>query len=378
VHIGFSSAFGNPGNALPDTDAYRRDLDLFDLAEPLGFDSVWTVEHHFSGYNMSPSPLVFLAYMAGRTTRVKLGSQVVVLPWHDPLRVAEEVALLDNVSGGRFIFGMGRGLARHEYDGYRVEIDSSRERFQEYAQMIMSALETGVAEFDGTYLQQPPVTIRPAPLRSFSDRVYVASMSSEAMEPLARLGVGLKIVVQKPWPSVMEDVENYSNTYREVHGTEAPAPIVTSPLFVHEDSDVAQEVGVKWLSAYFRSVVEHYGFDKPYGGPGDVYKKMSANIAKHGFEAMGAQYAKLCPCGTPDQVVEAIAEMRANIGIGGFIGQFQYAGMPADVAEANLRLFADKVLPRVHELEGSLPIDDAPMGHTGGDAPSEPLEMSTL
>jgi|HubBroStandDraft_6_1064221.scaffolds.fasta_scaffold31991_1 alkanesulfonate monooxygenase SsuD/methylene tetrahydromethanopterin reductase-like flavin-dependent oxidoreductase (luciferase family) len=359
MHVGFSSAFGNPGDSLPDSEVYQRDLRLFDLAEPLGFDSLWTVEHHFTGYNMSPSPLVFLSYMAGRTRRIRLGSQVVVLTWHDPLQVAEEVALLDNLSGGRFLFGMGRGLARSEYEGYRTEVETSRDRFAEYATMIMDGLETGFVEGHGQFVEQPRRQIRPTPLRGFRDRAYVASMSSEAMPLLATLGVGLKIVVQKPWPAVKADVDSYAKIFRACHGFDAPAPIVTSPVFVDENPDRASEVGQRWMSDYFRSLVEHYEFDKPYGGPGDVYQKMAANIAKYGWEEMGQRYAGLCPCGTSEEVYQHIAGIQAEIGMGGFIAQFQFARMPAADAEASMRLFAERVLPRLRDLPGGITSDGA-------------------
>ncbi len=83
-----------------------------DLAEPLGFQSIWGVEHHFTDYTMCPDVLQFLTYMAGRTTRAELGSMVVVLPWHDPMRVAEEVSMLDHISSGRLILGLGRGAGK--------------------------------------------------------------------------------------------------------------------------------------------------------------------------------------------------------------------------------------------------------------------------
>ena len=105
MHVGLAAIFQNPGKARADFEVYRQDLRLADLAEPLGFESVWGVEHHFTDYTMCPDVLQFLAYMAGRTERVQLGSMVVVLPWHDPLRVAEEVSMLDNLSGGRLILG---------------------------------------------------------------------------------------------------------------------------------------------------------------------------------------------------------------------------------------------------------------------------------
>src|SRR5436305_1447265 len=98
MHVGYAPGFYNPGNIRPDREVYREDLRLAELAEPLGFDSVWTVEHHFTDYIMCPSVTQFLAYMAGKTSRIQLGSMVIVLPWHDPVRVAEEVAMLDNMS----------------------------------------------------------------------------------------------------------------------------------------------------------------------------------------------------------------------------------------------------------------------------------------
>jgi alkanesulfonate monooxygenase SsuD/methylene tetrahydromethanopterin reductase-like flavin-dependent oxidoreductase (luciferase family) len=84
-----AAIFQNPDRKRPDLEVYQNDLRLADLAEPLGFDSVWTVEHHFTDYTMCPDPIQFLTWMAARTTKIKIGSMVVVLPWHDPLRVAE-------------------------------------------------------------------------------------------------------------------------------------------------------------------------------------------------------------------------------------------------------------------------------------------------
>ena len=128
MHVGMASIFQNPGRRLTDQDVYREELRLADLVEPLGFDSIWSVEHHFTDYTMCPDVLQFLTYMAGRTRRVALGSMVVVLPWHDPLRVAEEVSMLDAISGGRLILGLGRGAGKVEFDGFRLSMDESRAR----------------------------------------------------------------------------------------------------------------------------------------------------------------------------------------------------------------------------------------------------------
>src|ERR1051325_1030101 len=99
MHVGYGAAFQNPNNALSDAEVYRQEVRLAELAEPLGFDSVWSIEHHFDDYTMCPDALQFLSYMAGKTSHVKLGSMVVVLPWHDPIRVAEQVSRKGSCQG---------------------------------------------------------------------------------------------------------------------------------------------------------------------------------------------------------------------------------------------------------------------------------------
>ncbi len=114
-----------------DVAVYKEHLELGDLAEPLGFDSIFALEHHFTGYSMSPAPVQLLSYFAGRTKRVQLGTAVIVLPWHDPIRVAESIALLDVLCGGRCLFGFGRGAASVEYAGFRIPMEEARPRFVE-------------------------------------------------------------------------------------------------------------------------------------------------------------------------------------------------------------------------------------------------------
>ena len=207
MRVGYAPVFQNLDAPVPDHEVYARELRLAELAEPLGFDSVWSVEHHFTDYTMVPDVTQFLSYMAGRTRRVQLGSMVIVLPWHDPVRVAEEVAMLDNLSGGRMILGIGRGLGRVEFEGFRVPMDESRERFVESAQMVLQALETGFVEHEGRFTKQPRRAIRPAPFKSFKGRTFAAAVSPESMPIMAQLGVGLLVIPQKPWETVKEDFQ---------------------------------------------------------------------------------------------------------------------------------------------------------------------------
>ena len=162
MHIGFSIPFQNLDDARSDSDVYHHELGFALQAEMWGFDSIWTVEHHFTSYAMCPDPLQLLTYLAGQTRRIQLGTAVIVLPWHDPVRLAEQIALLDNLSGGRMLLGIGRGIAKVEYDGFRVPMDTSRQRFIEYAQAVLRGLEAGYVEHDGELLQQPRRALRPA------------------------------------------------------------------------------------------------------------------------------------------------------------------------------------------------------------------------
>ena len=156
----------------PDVAVVSDHLAMGDLAEPLGFDSLFALEHHFTGYAMSPAPLQLLAYFAGRTKRITFGTAVIVLPWHDPIRVAEEIALLDILCGGRCLFGFGRGAASVEYEGFRIPMGEARPRFAEAAQLIRKALREPEFEWQGEFFQIPRTSIRPRPISHPEERFY--------------------------------------------------------------------------------------------------------------------------------------------------------------------------------------------------------------
>ena len=179
MHVGMSTVFQNPGREKTDFQVYRDELRLADLAEPLGYQSIWGVEHHFTDYTMCPDVIQFLTYMAGRTQNALLGTIVVVLPWHDPVRVAEEVSMLDNLSEGRMILGIGRGLGKVEFAGFRLDMSQSRARFAESAEMVLAGLENGYCEYDGETVKQPRRDIRPEPFNSFKGRTYAAAVSPD-------------------------------------------------------------------------------------------------------------------------------------------------------------------------------------------------------
>src|SRR6266542_2186181 len=196
-----------PGRS--DAAVVAEHLALGDLAEPLGFDSLFALEHHFTGYAMSPAPAQLLSYYAGRTRRIQLGTSVIVLPWHDPVRVAEEIALLDILCGGRCQFGFGRGAGSVEYVGFRIPMEEARARFAEAAQIVIKALTHDVFEHAGEFFQIPPTSIRPRPISHPERRFYASSVSPDSAEIMARLGFGLLVIMQNEWPKAAEDVHRY-------------------------------------------------------------------------------------------------------------------------------------------------------------------------
>jgi alkanesulfonate monooxygenase SsuD/methylene tetrahydromethanopterin reductase-like flavin-dependent oxidoreductase (luciferase family) len=279
---------------------------------------------------------------------------VVVLPWHDPVRVAEEIAVLDHVSDGRVVLGVGRGLARPEFEGFRTAMGESRERFVEYAEALLAGLEAGWIEYAGRHYRQPRVAIRPAPFRSFRGRTYAAAVSPASAAIVARLGMGVLIIPQKPWETTVAELAAYRAAYRAAHGTDAPRPLVASFIACHEDAGRAEEMLDRWIRRYSRSALEHYEFanGELANVPGyEYYGALAGNIAKHGVDRFVRFLADLQVWGTPEQVVERVLEQQRLAGGGGLIGIFSYGGMPHDEARRNLRLFAERVLPRLKAHE---------------------------
>ena len=362
MHVGMTTFFQNIGHAMSDAAVYAHEMSMADLAEPLGFDSLWGAEHHFDDYTMCPNVAQFLTYMAGRTRKVKLGSMVMVLPWHDPVRLAEEVSVLDHLSGGRVILGIGRGLGRIEFRGFRLNMGESRTRFAEYAQAILQGLESGHIEYDGEYLKQPRIAIRPAPIRSFADRTYAASVSPASLEIMSRLGIGLLIIAQKPWETTVKELTDYRALFRQVNGRDAPKPIIASFIAVAETEADAREMFEKYIRGYAVSAVQHYEFHN--AGLADIpgyeyYGKLAQNIRKHGLDSFVNFLAELQVWGTPDQVFNKLAENQRLANSGGLIGAFSYGGMPHDVAKRNMTLFAERVLPRLQRIEAACEIGNS-------------------
>jgi alkanesulfonate monooxygenase SsuD/methylene tetrahydromethanopterin reductase-like flavin-dependent oxidoreductase (luciferase family) len=348
MDVGVSLTFQNLGRQRTDRQVWEQELRLASLAEPLGFDSVWTTEHHFTDYMLIPDPLQFLTWVASRTERVKLGSMVVVLPWHDPLRVAENVVVLDHMSQGRVILGLGRGAAKVEFEGFGKSMDVSREQFVEGAELLLSALESGVAEYDGVYIKQARRELRPGPFASFRGRAFAGTLSPEAAPIMAKLGLGIMVIPQKPWAQVADELSDYAQVYRELHAAVPPSPIAAAWVYCDADGERAREMAYRYAGHYYKSTIEHYRFDSDELANArgyDYYKRIRDSLAKTGNDKAALAFTDAQVWGTPEQCIEKARDIQRRIGCTGFNAVFAYGGMPHEQAEASMRLFAREAMP---------------------------------
>jgi alkanesulfonate monooxygenase SsuD/methylene tetrahydromethanopterin reductase-like flavin-dependent oxidoreductase (luciferase family) len=343
------SVLAEPGR--PDSSVLAEHLALADLAEPLGFDSLFALEHHFTGYSMSPSPLQLLAYYAAKTKRITLGTCVIVLPWQDPIRVAEQIAYLDLLCRGRCMFGFGRGAASVEYAGFRVPMEEARARFSEAAQLVVKALREEVFEWDGEFYKIPRMSIRPRPMSRPETRFYASSVSPESAEIMAKLGFGMMVIMQNEWKKAAADIESYRQIAIGVGHTPTPPVILTNvscaPTRSEARERAMQFLGAKWdsIDAHYKFSDGHLGSVKGYESYGKMAKTYSKLKDPNERRKMTEFYVGIQIVGTPDDCIQQLGELQRLTGTDHVVCDFSYGRMPPDQAELNMRLFAERVLP---------------------------------
>lgn len=322
-----------------------------DMAEPLGFDSLWALEHHFTGYAMTPSPAQLLTYFAGRTQRITLGTAVIVLPWHDPIRVAEQIAMLDILCGGRCIFGFGRGAASVEYAGFRIPMEEARPRFVEAAEVVVKALSEESFEHEGEFFQIPRTSIRPRPISHPERRFYASSVSPESAEIMAKMGFGMLVIMQNEWKKAAQDVLKYREVASSM-GHPLRPPIVLTNVSCAESRSEAEDRACLFLGRKWASIDNHYHFSdghlanvkgyESYGKMAKTYSKMKdPEFAKKATDF----YVSIQVVGTPDDCIEQVAELRRLTGVDHLATEFAFGAMPHEEAVLNMRMFADNVMP---------------------------------
>jgi alkanesulfonate monooxygenase SsuD/methylene tetrahydromethanopterin reductase-like flavin-dependent oxidoreductase (luciferase family) len=360
VKVGYVPVVTAVDESKSDLQLYQEAMALADMAEPLGFDSLWSLEHHFTGYSMIPNPVQFLTYYAARTRTIRLGTAVIVLPWHDPVRIAEEIALLDMMAGGRTIFGFGRGAGSVEYDGLRVPMEESRDRFAETATIIRLALTQKRFSYDGKFFKIPETSIRPQPISNPTERFFASSVSPESAELMARMGFGMMIIGQKDWESAAVDIQHYRATATACGHPVRPVMALAN-VIVAEDPSQARDLARNHLKIYMKTIDNHYRFSDGhlsglkgyefYSKMAKTYSKMSGpKDAKPAAKPADGEKKKsasgdLNVTGTPAEALEKLRYIHELTGASDFLGQFCVGGLPFEDTQRSMKLFAEKIAP---------------------------------
>ena len=313
----------------------------------LGFDDVWMLEHHFTDYYPSPSPLFFLSHIAAACPGLGLGTAVIVLPWYEPVRFAEEVAMLSLLSEGDLHLGLGRGVARIEYEARDIDMEHSRELFQEIYEITDAALSGAPFRYAGKHFKVPrEVTLRPKARRQ-KVHLYGACNSPDTAARMADMGIVPMCTSASPFEQNAESIAAWK-AKTAARGGDIDVNI---PLWVHcciADSDQeAHEDALEHLASFFGAVVRHY---ETHLEPWKGVKTYEHNVKQMARMQAMADPANLPPfienqlVGTPDTVAERVARY-LDLGITHVCINTAQPGRPEASRRTSLRRFAEEVAP---------------------------------
>lgn len=327
-------------------EVYANTIEECRLADELGFDVVWLAEHHFSPYGICPSLPPLAAALARETRRVRIGTAVVIAPFEHPLRIAEEWAEVDILSGGRLEFGLGRGYQPKEFQGLGVSMERTRERFDESLEIIRRAWTEDELAFEGEFYRVPRLRLFPKPVQKPHPPLWTAAVSPDTYALAARRG--LKILTSPaftPFDILKKNYDLYRGEWRASRGNDDGAEICLNKIIhVAETSRQARENLREPVMWFFRTQADLIA--DPHGAPADqyrFYRRVRENLLSLGEEAALDQAAIV---GDPEEVADKIRMHHEALGVTHFMGAFARGGLARDNVLRSLRLFAEKVMPR--------------------------------
>ncbi len=351
---------------VSDAQNFDNTLHMGELIEPLGFDSIWATEHYGSAYSMQPNPLQYLAYWAGRTTRIDVGTAVIVAPWWNPIRLASEISMLDILLKGRRLhLGIGRGIAPHEYASLGYPIEQSHKYFYDVINVLKASDGAERFEFKGDVYDIPPTSIRPQARHKgdLTSDIKVAFSTEASARMAAENGLGQMFVAGDDVDEMVDKVQRFNKIRNEL-GLPPDQPTTLLWMYCAETAEEAEE---GW--EYFKNqgvAAQHHYFD--WNNPGyegihgyeEYLLRQNADISP--AEARLAARRATQPIGTPDMIIDKIKTLQQTISMEKVVIHMMYGGMPREKAEKSLRLFAEKVLPEIQAMP--TPINPRSLGET--------------
>lgn len=335
---------------------YEDTIEQAVCAEELGFESVWPVEQHLSRQVSALScPTILLATIAARTSRLRLGTGIVQLPLHHPLRVAEEMATLDVLSKGRIEFGVGRGSNPDHFKGFGVDISENRARFAEFVDYIRLAWENEGFSFTGRFAEAHGLRLSPPPVQRDRLPLHVAANSPETIEWAGRRGLPVIVASHvNPLPRLEQLLSIYREARREGgHGRSAPEDIsVLMPIFAGGGREEIERVLAPSIANYVRVVGESLAPALERAPEGADKIRLLALAA----QMKGIDFAKVNDgmgiFDRPERCVARIRALRNRLGFGRLIGWFNFGGrIPHDSVVRSMELFSSEVMPFFSESE---------------------------
>ncbi|HTT80561.1 MAG TPA: LLM class flavin-dependent oxidoreductase [Stellaceae bacterium] len=315
------------GGAAGDSDGYQDFIKYVVRAEELGFSSVFLVEHHFTGFGQVSASLNLLSYLAARTSTIRLGTAVVVLPWHNPVLVAEQAATLDLLSNGRLDFGVGKGYRPYEFSGFCIPQDEATARFDEAIDVIRQAWTSeGRFSYDGTWWHYDNIVVEPAPIQRPHPPFWMGAGSAESIRRAAREGYHLLLDQIAPTAAIIDRVRLFREECTAIGRRYDPMMVgVTRGLqIVHNEEERRRAVVTR------REVLKNIG-DLARGPGAERYHHISDD--PDAFELDDAPLL-----GTPEEIIAQLERLQA-----GGVENVLFAAPGASVA--HLRTFAEEIMP---------------------------------
>ena len=350
---------------MPDQDQrvtlFERDLAQFELAEALGYDSVWLAEHLFSTYGVVTSTQVLASAVAMRTKKIRIGTAVVVIPFNHPLRTASDFALVDVLSNGRLDFGVGRAYQPHEFVGLGVEMEHSRTMFEEGMDVVIESWRNTTHSHQGKFWTIPqPVELLPKPVQQPHPPVWQASISPESFEVAARNGWHIQMATpftyrtyREQWMEKLEEsLAHYESVCREIgRDPKAAKRMILLPYFCHQNGDTARELFGRHVQWFYDKVTHNQlsmsGAPKVVKGY-ELTMTEGARTRDEGYLKFDKLYELGATiCDDPDTCVQKLAEYRDRFGITDFALWSNIGGLPHEHSDACMRLTMEQVIAKV-------------------------------
>lgn len=327
---------------------YKEALEQVLRAEEMGFDSVWFTEHHFSRHGIVPSSLTVLAYLAGLTTRIRLATAVAVLPFHNPIQLAETAATVDLLSGGRLDLGVGRGYQWGEFNKFQVSMDEASRRFEEGLEVLMKAW-TATEPFDheGEFWRFRDMTAFPKPVQQPYPPIWVAASSPASVDRVARYDCNLLISQGENFGQVAEQVAYYREAIeKEGHGYGAGRITVARAMYCARTQEEARhdtEAPFMWFKRTGQEVSAPP--ERRVELLPEEFKAYRSRFAAGVYADYDTMWQDVALFGTPSYIAERVERLRES-GVENLIFFVNYGGFEHAKVLESLERFATEVMPQ--------------------------------